>query len=86
MNSLMLTIHKYFTRLGVDEIRRRGAQDEKSLRMVKTLVHELCRYVVRLLAPFEHADAFLERLLISPKSADRELVYRRRVNPDLFRV
>lgn len=49
----MLSIHGYFMTLGVDEIRRRGAQDEKSLRMVKTLVHELCRQMVS----FEHQAA-----------------------------
>ena len=43
MHALLLVIHQYFMKLGVDEIRRRGAQDEKSLRMVKTLLHELCK-------------------------------------------
>ena len=46
VNRLLLVIHEYFSGLGVDEIRRRGAQDEQSLRMVKTLVHELCKVMV----------------------------------------
>ena len=46
MNRLLLVIHEYFSGLGVDEIRRRGTQDEQSLRMVKTLVHEMCRVMV----------------------------------------
>lgn len=33
--------------LGVDEIRRRGAEDDKPLRMVKTILHELCKLKVR---------------------------------------
>ena len=46
VNRLLLVIHEYFSGLGVDEIRRRGAQDEQSLKMVKTLVHELCKVMV----------------------------------------
>lgn len=47
ISRFLLVVHEYFTSLGVDEIRRRGAADEKSLRMVKTLVHELCKCLVR---------------------------------------
>lgn len=46
MERLLMVIHQYFMSLGVDEIRRRGAEDEKSLRMVKTLVHEICKLMV----------------------------------------
>ena len=35
-----------FMGLGVDEIRRRGAEDDKPLRMVKTILHELCKLKV----------------------------------------
>lgn len=43
----MAAIHEFFVGLGVDEIRRRGAADDKPLRMVKTLLHELCKHEVR---------------------------------------
>ena len=43
---LMAAIHEFFTGLGVDEIRRRGSADDKPLRMVKTLLHELCKHEV----------------------------------------
>ena len=42
----MAAIHEFFTGLGVDEIRRRGSADDKPLRMVKTLLHELCKHEV----------------------------------------
>ena len=42
----MMSIHDYFMGLGVDEIRRRGAEDDKPLRMVKTVLHELCKLKV----------------------------------------
>ena len=41
-----MSIHDYFMGLGVDEIRRRGAEDDKPLRMVKTVLHELCKLQV----------------------------------------
>lgn len=43
---LLMSIHDYFMGLGVDEIRRRGAEDDKPLRMVKTILHELCKLKV----------------------------------------
>ena len=43
---LLMSIHDYFMGLGVDEIRRRGADDDKPLRMVKTILHELCKLKV----------------------------------------
>ncbi len=52
MDELLLAIHSFFMDLGVDEIRRRGAEDDKPLRMVKTVLHELCKLkVCRLAAP-----------------------------------
>lgn len=51
VRDLLLVIHHYFMSLGVDEIRRRGVQDEKSMRMVKTIVYELCKVVVSPLFP-----------------------------------
>lgn len=46
IQQLLKVVHHYFMSLGVDEIRRRGVESEKSLRMVKTMVHELCRLLV----------------------------------------
>ena len=43
LDMLLMSIHDYFMGLGVDEIRRRGAEDDKPLRMVKTILHELCK-------------------------------------------
>ncbi|KAL0039701.1 hypothetical protein WJX77_005628 [Trebouxia sp. C0004] len=43
LEMLLMSIHDYFMGLGVDEIRRRGADDDKPLRMVKTILHELCK-------------------------------------------
>lgn len=39
----MLSIHSFFESLGADDIRRRGAREDKPLRMVKTILHELCK-------------------------------------------
>ena len=46
LESLLLSIHEFFVDLGVEEIRRRGAEDDKPLRMVKTILHELCKIKV----------------------------------------
>ncbi|KAK9795603.1 hypothetical protein WJX73_007429 [Symbiochloris irregularis] len=43
MEELLMGVHGFLDSLGVDEVRQRGAQDDKPLRMVKTLVHELCK-------------------------------------------
>lgn len=43
VSELLLSIHMFFTNLGVEEIRRRGAREDKPLRMVKTILHELCK-------------------------------------------
>jgi len=45
MSALLLNIHDFFMFLGVDEIRRRSSADDKPLRMVKTVLHELCKMV-----------------------------------------
>ena len=39
----MLCLHEYFEQLGVEEIRRRSAVNDKPLRMAKTVLHELCK-------------------------------------------
>ena len=46
MEELLMSVHAFLDRLGVDEVRQRGAQDDKPLRMVKTLLHELCKGLV----------------------------------------
>ena len=43
MSALLLNIHDFFMFLGVDEIRKRSSADDKPLRMVKTVLHELCK-------------------------------------------
>ena len=47
MTSILRVLHNYFADMGFDEIRRRGAQNDKALRMAKTLLHELCKHAVR---------------------------------------
>ena len=58
-----MVIHHYFMSLGVDEIRRRGAQDEKSLRMVKSILHEITKLLVRMLATSLITDVLLSHLV-----------------------
>jgi hypothetical protein len=41
--TVLLGVHEFFQALGIDEIRQRGTADDKPLRMVKTLLHELCK-------------------------------------------
>ena len=43
LGGLLFNIHDFFLFLGVDEIRKRGAAEDKPLRMVKTILHELCK-------------------------------------------
>ena len=43
VDKLVHAIHGFFAGLGVDELRRRGSTDDKPLRMVKTVLHELCK-------------------------------------------
>mmetsp|Transcript_2244 Transcript_2244/g.5019 ORF Transcript_2244/g.5019 Transcript_2244/m.5019 type:complete len:616 (+) Transcript_2244:33-1880(+) len=43
VRALLLAIHAFFDALGGEEIRRRGAREDKPLRMVKTVLHELCK-------------------------------------------
>ena len=40
---LLAAMHGFLVALGVDEVRRRAAADDKPLRMFKTLLHELCK-------------------------------------------
>lgn len=55
---LMAAIHEFFMGLGVDEIRRRGSADDKPLRMVKTLLHELCKQEVSVAGASQSAVEF----------------------------
>ncbi|KAL6753732.1 armadillo-type protein [Haematococcus lacustris] len=43
LHVLLLAVHKFFDALGGEEIRRRGAREDKPLRMVKTVLHEVCK-------------------------------------------
>lgn len=47
LGGLLFNIHDFFLFLGVDEIRKRSSSDDKPLRMVKTILHELCKMLVR---------------------------------------
>jgi cytoskeleton-associated protein 5 len=47
VSAVLLSIHSYFEDLGVEEIRARGAREDKPLRMVKTILHELCKLLGR---------------------------------------
>lgn len=47
LQDLLLSLHDFFMYLGVDEIRKRSSSDDKPLRMVKTILHELCKMQVR---------------------------------------
>lgn len=42
-----MALHQFFESLGSNEIKRRGVGEDKPLRMAKTLLHELCKRVVR---------------------------------------
>lgn len=44
--ALLFCLHDFFLFLGVDEIRQRSSADDKPLRMVKTILHELCKMLV----------------------------------------
>jgi hypothetical protein len=46
LDGLLFCLHDFFLFLGVDEIRRRSSSDDKPLRMVKTILHELCKLLV----------------------------------------
>ncbi|PRW20522.1 microtubule associated isoform A [Chlorella sorokiniana] len=43
LGALLFNLHDFFLFLGVDEIRKRSSSDDKPLRMVKTILHELCK-------------------------------------------
>jgi len=46
MQAVLLSVHTFFDALGGEEIRKRGAREDKPLRMVKTVLHELCKLKV----------------------------------------
>ena len=41
LHRLLLSVHGFFVALGAEEIRKRGSSEDKPLRMVKTLLHEV---------------------------------------------
>lgn len=43
IGTLLLCLHDYFMYLGVEEIRKRSAAEDKPLRMVKTVLHQICK-------------------------------------------
>lgn len=50
---LLFNLHDFFMFLGVEEIRRRSYADDKPLKMVKTIIHEICK--IKGYAIYEHA-------------------------------
>lgn len=48
-SAVLLAVDEFFRQLGLTEIRNRSNRDDKPLRMVKTLLHELCRKKVSVL-------------------------------------
>ena len=47
-SAVLMAVDEFFRQLGLAEIRTRSARDDKPLRMVKTLLHELCKKKVAL--------------------------------------
>jgi cytoskeleton-associated protein 5 len=47
LHQVLMALHQFFESLGSNEIKRRGVGEDKPLRMAKTLLHELCKRVVR---------------------------------------
>lgn len=43
VDMVLFSVHTFLMSLGVEEIRKRGSEDDKPLRMIKTLLHELCK-------------------------------------------
>ena len=43
LSFLLMCLHDYFMYLGVEEIRKRSAAEDKPLRMVKTILHQVCK-------------------------------------------
>ncbi|KAF9590608.1 hypothetical protein IFM89_035926 [Coptis chinensis] len=43
LDHILQSIHVYMQELGMEEIRKRAGADDKPLRMVKTVLHELCK-------------------------------------------
>eukprot|EP00210_Caulerpa_lentillifera_P009280 g8845.t1 len=44
ISEVIVEIHDFFSKLHPDELRRRGEEDDKPLRMIKTILYELCKY------------------------------------------
>ena len=50
LNRILLAIHRYFSSMTSQEIKARGLQEDKPLRMAKTLLHKICGLAVCLRA------------------------------------
>ncbi|KXZ46795.1 TOG1 protein [Gonium pectorale] len=44
VGEVLVHIHHYMQNLGAEEVRRRSAVEDKPLRMIKTVLHELCKH------------------------------------------
>ena len=47
MGTVLSDLHEFFEKMGADELRKRGECDDKPLRMVKTILYEICRFKAR---------------------------------------
>lgn len=68
VGALLLAIHHFLAGLGAEEIRRRGSEDDKPLRMVKTVLHEVCKVEGYKVVP--HLSAVLQR-----EQGDSTIIY-----------
>ncbi|KAG2440105.1 hypothetical protein HXX76_004219 [Chlamydomonas incerta] len=44
VGEVLVHLHRYMQALGAEEVRRRSSLEDKPLRMVKTMLHELCKH------------------------------------------
>ncbi|GLC42611.1 hypothetical protein PLESTB_001118900 [Pleodorina starrii] len=44
VGDVLVHVHRYMQDLGTEEVRRRSSTEDKPLRMVKTMLHELCKH------------------------------------------
>ena len=87
VQEVVMCVHRFLDELGVDEVRQRGAADDKPLRMVKTLVHELCKCLVSLALQWSGSNCWIPVQLqaccpLSAATTMKQFMWQ----PDLMRV
>lgn len=73
LNRILLAIHGYFSSMTSQEIKARGLQEDKPLRMAKTLLHKICGLAVCLQAPHLHPSGHSS--LTCPETESHPLRY-----------